>query len=77
MRIRRGEVADKLVPIAVKIPITSEAVLIADVQEMLLAPTSGKNLSEDEAICCMVAQGVMAGLSVAQPPELAAPYAAE
>ena len=69
----RGEVEERLEPIAEKIPMTSDAVLMTDVQETLLAPTSGKNLSDEEAICCIVAQGVMAGLSVEQPPEFAAP----
>ena len=77
LRIRRGADVERLAPIAVKIPMMSLAVLTVDVQDTLLAPESGKNLSAEVAICCMVAQGEMAGLSVEQPPELAAPYAAE
>jgi len=58
---------------AEKMPMTSDAELIADVQDTLLAPVSGKNLSAEDAICCIVAQGEIAGLSVEQPPEFAAP----
>jgi hypothetical protein len=61
------------IPMYWKIWFRSEIEWAAEVQELLPPVVSEKNLDESEAICCIVEHAEMAGESVLQLPDVAAP----